>query len=77
MVRLALAGDLPAAEKIHQRFIPLFKNLFIEPNPTPIKHALHRAGLIASPEVRLPLVEMSAAGQAILDATLNDLQLIP
>ena len=76
LVRLARAGDLPAAEKIHLRLASLFKNLFIEPNPTPIKHALHRAGLIASPEVRLPLVEMSEPGQATLDATLRDLQLV-
>jgi 4-hydroxy-tetrahydrodipicolinate synthase len=75
LVRLARAGDLPAAEKIHRDLTPLFKNLFIEPNPTPIKHALFRAGLITSPEVRLPLVEMTDPGQATLDATLHDLKL--
>jgi 4-hydroxy-tetrahydrodipicolinate synthase len=76
MVRLARAGDLPAAEKIHRELSPLFKDLFIEPNPTPIKHALHRAGLIASPEVRLPLVEMTATGRLQLDATLGALKLV-
>jgi 4-hydroxy-tetrahydrodipicolinate synthase len=75
MVRLARAGDLAAAERIHLHLSPLFKNLFIEPNPTPIKHALFRAGLLASPETRLPLVEMSDPGQATLDATLHDLKL--
>ena len=34
---------------------PLFKALFIEPNPVPIKYALKRAGIIQSDEVRLPL----------------------
>ncbi len=37
-------------------FIPL---LFKEPNPCPIKYCLKELGLIESPEVRLPLVEIS------------------
>lgn len=37
-------------------FIPL---LFAEPNPAPIKYALHKMGLIDSSEIRLPLVEVS------------------
>ena len=76
MVRLAQAGDLAAAQKIHLQYYPLFKNIFIEPNPTPIKHALYRAGLIASPEVRPPLCEMSAPGRELIDATLRELKLV-
>ena len=37
-------------------FVPL---LFKEPNPTPIKYILNQLGLINSPEVRLPLVQIS------------------
>lgn len=37
-------------------FIPL---LFKEPNPAPIKYCLHSMGLIDSPEVRLPLTQIS------------------
>jgi 4-hydroxy-tetrahydrodipicolinate synthase len=37
-------------------FIPL---LFKEPNPSPIKYCLKKQGLIDSPEVRLPLTQIS------------------
>ena len=67
---LALAGDFPAAARLHRRLYPLFKALFIETNPAPIKAALAAAGRIGSPEVRLPLCELSAASLAMLQQTL-------
>lgn len=70
MVQLAIANDFRKAAKIHRRLYPVFKNLFIEPNPVPIKVALARAGIIASPEVRSPLCEMSPANAKILEQTL-------
>lgn len=75
MVRLAQAGDLAGAQKLHLQYYPLFKNIFFEPSPAPIKYALHRAGLIAAPEVRAPLCEMSAPGRELIDATLRELKL--
>jgi 4-hydroxy-tetrahydrodipicolinate synthase len=48
----------------------LFKDLFIEPNPVPIKTALSWRGTILA-EVRLPLCEMSPANQARLRKTLE------
>jgi len=66
MVRLALANDYTKATRIHQQLYPLFKALFIEPNPVPIKTALARAGIISSAAVRLPLCEMSPANLAVL-----------
>jgi 4-hydroxy-tetrahydrodipicolinate synthase len=73
MVRAARGGDFAAAQKLHRRLYPLFKALFIEPSPAPIKYALARAGVISSADVRLPLCEMSAANQAILDRVLDAL----
>jgi 4-hydroxy-tetrahydrodipicolinate synthase len=67
---LALAGDYPAAARLHRRLYPLFKALFIETNPTPIKAALAEAGRIGSPEVRLPLWELSATSLATLKKAL-------
>ena len=63
---LALAGDFRAAARLHRRLYPLFKALFIETNPAPIKAALADAGRIGSPEVRLPLCEISEASSAAL-----------
>jgi 4-hydroxy-tetrahydrodipicolinate synthase len=74
MVRLARANDFAAAGRIHRRLYPLFKALFVEPNPVPIKVALARAGIIASPAVRAPLCEMSAANRALLEAALTELK---
>jgi 4-hydroxy-tetrahydrodipicolinate synthase len=66
MVHHALAGDYTAARKIHRKFYPVFKGIFVEPNPAPIKHAMAQAGVISSAEVRLPLCELSPAGRASL-----------
>jgi len=70
MVQLALANDFVKAGKLHRRLYPVFKALFIEPNPVPLKAALARAGIISSAEVRAPLCEMSAAGSQALEKAL-------
>ena len=61
--------------RIHLRYFRLFKDLFIESNPIPIKTALHLMGMI-EPEFRLPLCEMSAANREQLSRTLSALKLI-
>jgi 4-hydroxy-tetrahydrodipicolinate synthase len=76
LVSAARAGDLARAQAVQAQNYPLFKDLFAEPSPAPIKYALFRAGLIAAPEVRLPLVEFTAEGRVALDKTLEDLKLI-
>jgi len=70
LAALANANDYAQAAKLHRKLYPLFKALFIEPNPVPIKTALARARIIASAAVRAPLCEMSAATEKILIATL-------
>jgi 4-hydroxy-tetrahydrodipicolinate synthase len=64
------SGDVKAAEKLHRRLFPLFKDLFIEPNPVPVKTALGWRGVM-SPECRLPLCEMTETNQARLRKTLQ------
>jgi len=66
LTHLALAGDYAAAARLHRRLYPLFKALFIETNPAPVKTALADAGRIGSPEVRLPLCELGAASRGTL-----------
>src|SRR5262249_47806427 len=73
MVKLALANDYRNAMKIHRRLYPAFKNLFVEPNPVPIKYALARAGIIASAEVRSPLCDMTIANAKGLERVLAEL----
>jgi 4-hydroxy-tetrahydrodipicolinate synthase len=75
LVRAAVAGKFAEARAIHEKLYPLFKDLFIEPNPVPIKYALSRQGRLA-PDVRLPLCEMSPVHQDRLVATLKNLGLV-
>lgn len=67
----ALDNDFAKAAKIHRKLYPVFKALFVEPNPVPVKTALARAGRISSPFVRSPLCEMSKANEQILIASLQ------
>jgi 4-hydroxy-tetrahydrodipicolinate synthase len=69
LVRLALANDYAKAGKLHRKLYPVFKALFLDPNPVPVKAALARAGIIGSAEVRSPLCEIAPANlQALTKA---------
>lgn len=70
MVRLFAAGDAAGALKIHAKLFPLFRNLFIETNPIPVKAALAMKGMILE-EYRLPLVKMQAKNREVLQQTLE------
>ena len=61
-----MAGD-PAALRAWRALVDLPRLLFAEPSPAPIKHWLWRAGLIDSPEVRLPMTQVSDALAARID----------
>lgn len=75
MVRFALAGDFAAARKLHQKFYPLFHNLFIDTNPVMVKEALALRGQIAR-AFRLPLCETTEANLATMRDTLAKLGLV-
>ncbi len=70
MVRAFAAGKPAVALKLHEKYYSLFKNLFVETNPTPVKAALVMMGLIRD-EVRLPLVSISASSSKVVRATLK------
>ena len=55
-----LAGDQPGALADWQVLADIPRLLFAEPSPAAIKHWLWRSGLIDSPEMRLPMVPVSA-----------------
>lgn len=62
--------QLHAAKNMHLKLYPIFKKIFMAPNPVPIKAALAKAGLI-NEYVRLPLVELSKVQKAELYAVLD------
>jgi 4-hydroxy-tetrahydrodipicolinate synthase len=70
MVNYFNRGDAKAAARLHAKFYPGFKDLFIETNPTPVKAALAMMGVIEE-EYRLPIVRMSDANRGKLRKTLK------
>ena len=70
LVRAYEGGDVKSAFNLHREMFPLFKDLFIEPNPVPVKTALAWRGAMSG-EVRLPLCEMNESNQARLRQTLE------
>jgi 4-hydroxy-tetrahydrodipicolinate synthase len=70
MVRAFAQGDVKKAAQLHAKYYPVYKDLFIETNPVPVKAALAMLGLIQE-EYRLPLVPLAAANRAKLQATLK------
>ena len=58
MIHNFKSGQNHAAANMHKKLFPVFKTMFIAPNPTPVKAALARMGII-SDSVRLPLVSIS------------------
>jgi 4-hydroxy-tetrahydrodipicolinate synthase len=75
MVNAFLAGRAADALKLHLRYYQLFKDLFIESNPIPVKTALYLMGMIEN-EFRLPLCEIGKANQSRLQETLAALKLL-
>ena len=73
LVQSFMSGDCKRAERLHRRLYWIFKDLFIEPNPVPVKTALAWHGLM-SPEVRLPLCEMTTPNQERLRKTLDEFE---
>jgi 4-hydroxy-tetrahydrodipicolinate synthase len=71
MVAAALAGDVANARRLHNRLYPLFKGLFIETNPIPVKAAMAMKGLIKA-TYRLPLCPLSAQHEAELQGILKE-----
>ncbi len=74
IVRCFQAGKVEAAQALHERFYPLFKDIFIEPNPVPIKVALALAYDWITADVRLPLCGMSGKNLEQLRRTLDALK---
>ena len=70
MVKAFTMGKAEVALKLHDKFYPLFKDLFIESNPGPVKAALNMMGMMED-EFRLPLVPITTASREKLRKTLK------
>jgi len=75
MVKAFASGNLAQALQLHETYYPLFKDLFIETNPVPVKAALAMLGAIRE-DVRLPLVPLSEKNREILRGTMKKCALL-
>lgn len=75
MCAAALKGDFRKAQKIHLAHYHLFKTLFVETNPIPVKTALKMMGYIEA-EFRLPLTSMTPKGITTLRRVLKAHRLV-
>lgn len=75
LVKLALANDLQGARELHRACYPLFRDLFIDSNPIPVKTALAMMGRIP-PTLRMPLCEPSESVRQRISRTLHSLNLL-
>jgi 4-hydroxy-tetrahydrodipicolinate synthase len=69
------AGKTREARELFFKLLPLFRTLFLETNPIPIKHALHLAGRMG-PETRLPLLPPSEPVREKLIKTLKEWEIV-
>lgn len=71
MMECYCAGDAEGARAIHTRLFPLFRGLFINSNPIPLKAAMNMLGLPAG-GLRLPLLYASHEEQEIIRNILRE-----
>lgn len=76
MVQKALSGDVENARILHEQLYPLFKALFIETNPSPVKKALELMGVILSDQPREPLVRVTEENAHMLAGVMADMGML-
>lgn len=70
-------GNVLKAAELHRELYLLFKLLFIESNPVPLKYLLYKLHIINSPRVRLPLVPLLPLNASKMNkflASMNNIQ---
>ncbi len=75
LISLYLDGDIKASRELHYRLLPLFRAIFIETNPGPVKAAMDMIGRNAG-NIRMPLVEVQDDTKKELRRVLKNLDLI-
>lgn len=72
LFKRAVAGEADiVAGEWSKKYGALNRDLYIEANPIPLKYALYKLGIIASPELRLPLTELETKYHATLDQAMK------
>ncbi|HZH63058.1 MAG TPA: 4-hydroxy-tetrahydrodipicolinate synthase [Metabacillus sp.] len=74
MIKSYLSGETAAAAEQHRKLLPIMKQLFAAPNPSPVKTALQFKGLDVG-SVRLPLLPLTSSERSeLMDVIQNNLR---
>ncbi|MDQ3590253.1 MAG: 4-hydroxy-tetrahydrodipicolinate synthase [Actinomycetota bacterium] len=71
MVKALLEGDWERGRELHYELLPLFRALFVETNPIPVKTAASLLGL-CSDEMRLPMIPLSGENLRTLQRVMEE-----
>jgi 4-hydroxy-tetrahydrodipicolinate synthase len=71
MVGALLGGDWERGRELHYELLPLFRALFVETNPIPVKTAASLLGL-CSDEMRLPMIPLSGENLRTLQRAMEE-----
>jgi 4-hydroxy-tetrahydrodipicolinate synthase len=75
LTQAALKGDWDRARKLHYDLLPLFKGIFLETNPIPIKAAMALKGFVEE-VYRLPMCPLSQENKKALTGILEQLKIL-
>src|SRR3989344_5177798 len=75
LTEFALNGDFENAMRLHYQLLPLFKGIFVETNPIPVKAAVAMMGLVKE-VYRLPMCGMKPENREKLRKILAELKLL-
>lgn len=75
MCKAAAQGNESLATELQKRLMPLHTKLFIEPNPIPVKWALHSMGKTEN-GIRLPLTELTQRHEESLHQAMQEVGII-
>ncbi len=73
MIDFFYEGKIDDARALHYLHLPLFKGLFVAPNPTCVKYAMAKMGFCKE-NLRLPLVPLSDSQKSFMDQLLQELK---
>ncbi len=73
LMESALNGEVEKAQELNLKLYPLYKAMFVETNPVPAKTALWLMGKIDTPEVRLPLAQLTEKSLETLKTVLKEI----
>ncbi|PVZ83876.1 4-hydroxy-tetrahydrodipicolinate synthase [Serratia sp. S1B] len=76
LCHLAAQGNFAEARRLNQRLMPLHQDLFVEPNPIPVKWACKALGLMATDTMRLPMIPLTDAARPVVERALKSAGLL-